>query len=114
MKNPNIKIVLCTCPNLDLARHIGTYAIENQLAACVNLIPKVESIYSWNNEINRDLEVLTLFKTTEELLDKLESAILELHSYDLPEIIVLPVEGGSKSYLEWIADSNKISDYPRG
>ena len=48
------------------------------------------------------------------LLDKLESAILELHSYDLPEIIVLPVEGGSKSYLEWITDSTKISDYPRG
>ena len=114
MKNPNIKIVLCTCPDLDSARHIGTYAIENQLAACVNLITKVESIYSWNNEINRDLEVLTIFKTTEELLDKLESAILELHSYDLPEIIVLPVEGGSKSYLEWIADSTKISDYPRG
>ena len=114
MKNPIIKIVLCTFPDLDLARHIGTHAIENQLAACVNLIPKVESIYSWNNEINRDLEVLTIFKTTEELLDKLESAILELHPYDLPEIIVLPVEGGSKSYLEWITDSTKISDYPRG
>ena len=114
MKDSNIKIVLCMFPDLDSARHIGTHAIENQLAACVNLIPKVESIYSWNNEINRDLEVLTIFKTTEELLDKLESAILELHSYDLPEIIVLPVEGGSKSYLEWITNSTKISDYPRG
>ncbi|MBA4717534.1 MAG: divalent-cation tolerance protein CutA, partial [Verrucomicrobiales bacterium] len=50
----------------------------------------------------------TLFKTKEELLDKLELAILELHSYDVPEIIVLPVEGGSKSYLEWIADSTKF------
>ena len=96
-------------PDLDSARHIGTHAIKNQLAVCVNLIPKVESIYYWNNEINQDLEVLTLFKTKEELLDKLESAILELHSYDVPEIIVLPVEGGSKSYLEWIADSTKFS-----
>ncbi len=96
------------CPDLDSARHIGTHLIKNQLAACVNLIPKVESIYSWNNEINQDLEVLTLFKTKEELLDKLELAILELHSYDVPEIIVLPVEGGSKSYLEWIADSTKF------
>lgn len=96
------------CPDLDSARHIGTHLIKNQLAACVNLIPKVESIYSWNNEINQDLEVLTLFKTKEELLDKLELAILELHSYDVPEIIVLPVDGGSKSYLEWIADSTKF------
>ena len=109
MKDSNIKIVLCNCPDLDLARHIGTHAIKNQLAACVNLIPKVESIYSWNNEINQDLEVLTLFKTKEELLEKLESAILELHSYDVPEIIVLPVEGGSKSYLDWIAESTKFS-----
>ena len=92
-------------PDLDSARHIGTHAIKNQLAACVNLIPKVESIYYWNNEINQDLEVLTLFKTKEELLDELESAILELHPYDVPEIIVLPVEGGSKTYLEWIAES---------
>ena len=95
-------------PDLDSARHIGTHVIKNQLAACVNLIPKVESIYYWNNEINQDLEVLTLFKTKEEFLDKLESAILELHSYDVPEIIVLPVEGGSKSYLEWMADSTKF------
>ena len=108
MKDSNFKIVLCMCPDLDSARHIGTHLIKNQLAACVNLIPKVESIYSWNNEINQDLEVLTLFKTKEELLDKLELAILELHSYDVPEIIVLPVEGGSKSYLEWIADSTKF------
>lgn len=108
MKDSNIKIVLCMCPDLDSARHIGTHLIKNQLAACVNLIPKVESIYSWNNEINQDLEVLTLFKTKEELLDKLELAILELHSYDVPEIIVLPVDGGSKSYLEWIADSTKF------
>ena len=91
MKNPNIKIVLCTCPDLDLARHIGTHAIKNQLAACVNLIPKVESIYYWNNEINQDLEVLTLFKTKEELLGKLESAILELHSYDLPELSLIHI-----------------------
>ena len=96
-------------PDLDSARHSGTHASKNLLAGCVNLIPKVESIYYWNNEINQDLEVLTLFKTKEELLDKLESAILELHSYDVPEIIVLPVEGGSKSYLEWIADSTKFS-----
>ena len=96
-------------PDLDSARHIGTHAIKNQLAACVNLIPKVESIYYWNNEINQDLEVLTLFKTKEELLDELESAILELHPYDVPEIIVLPVEGGSKTYLEWIAESTKFS-----
>ena len=108
MKDSNIKIVLCMFPDLDSARHIGTHAIKNQLAACVNLIPKVESIYYWNNEINQDLEVLTLFKTKEELLDKLELVILELHSYDVPEIIVLPVEGGSKSYLEWIADSTKF------
>ena len=64
-------------PDLDSARHIGTHAIKNQLAACVNLIPKVESIYYWNNEINQVLDVLTLFKTEEELFGKLESALFE-------------------------------------
>ena len=100
MSEPIIKIVLCMCPNLDVARHIGTHAIENQIAACVNLIPKVELIYQWDDKINNDSEVLCLFKTKKELLDELKSAIIKLHLYEVPEIIYLDVEGGSKNYLK--------------
>ncbi|MGB0610662.1 MAG: divalent-cation tolerance protein CutA [Verrucomicrobiales bacterium] len=105
MSEPIIKIVLCMCPNLDVARHIGTHAIENQIAACVNLIPKVESIYQWDDKINNDSEVLCLFKTKKELLDE-----LKLHPYEVPEIIYLDVEGGSKNYLKWISQSTKTSE----
>ena len=98
------------CPNLEVARHIGTHAIKNQIAACVNLIPKVESIYHWDDIINNDSEVLCLFKTKKELLNELKSAILKLHPYEVPEIIYLDVEGGSKSYLNWISQSTKTSE----
>ena len=98
------------CPNLEVARHIGTHAIKNQIAACVNLIPKVESIYHWDDKINNDSEVLSLFKTKKELLNELKSAILKLHPYEVPEIIYLDVEGGSKSFLNWISQSTKTSE----
>ena len=110
MSEPIIKIVLCMCPNLDVARHIGTHAIENQIAACVNLIPKVESIYQWDDKLNNDSEVLCLFKTKKELLDELKSAIIKLHPYEVPEIIYLDLEGGSKNYLKWISQSTKTSE----
>ena len=89
-----VQIVLCTFPDPSRARHIGTLLVEKQLAACVNLIPGVESIFSWKGRISKEQEVLAVFKTTG---DRLE----EHHPYDLPELLILPV-GGSESYLNWV------------
>ena len=104
MKTEDIRIVLCTFPDLDKARQIGTLLVESQLAACGNLVPQVESIYQWNGETQRDSEVLAIFKTRELLISKLEAELIELHPYDVPEFLVLPVDSGAEDYVKWVRD----------
>jgi periplasmic divalent cation tolerance protein len=94
-------VVLCTFPNLDQARQIGAALIETQVAACVNLLPGVESIYRWEGEVERAGEVLALIKTTR--YADLEAKIRELHPYDVPEILALPVAAGLPAYLAWLS-----------
>ena len=96
-----VQIVLCTFPDPSRARHIGTLLVEKQLAACVNLIPGVESIFGWKGRISKEQEVLAVFKTTGDRLEELERLMEEHHPYDLPELLILPV-GGSESYLNWV------------
>lgn len=98
-----IFVVLCTFPDRDQARQIGTVLVERQLAACVNLIPKIESIYRWEGRICREEEVLGLIKVAEAGFEALKDAILELHPYETPEVIALPVEAGNEAYLSWVA-----------
>lgn len=102
MNNLNIKLVLCSFPDIGLARQIGTDIVRKQLAACVNLIPKIESIYEWNGKILSENEILSIFKTKSELIEKLEAEISISHPYEIPEFITLGLEGGSSRYLEWI------------
>ena len=102
MNNENIKLVLCSFPDIGLARQIGTDIVRKQLAACVNLIPKIESIYEWNGKILSENEILSIFKTKSELIEKLEAEISISHPYEIPEFITLGLEGGSSRYLEWI------------
>ena len=96
-------VVLCTFPDLDQARQIGAALVERQVAACVNLLPGVESIYRWEGKIERAGEVLAVIKTTR--YANLEAAIRELHPYEVPEIIALPVVTGLAEYLKWLGDS---------
>lgn len=96
-------VVLCTFPDLDQARQIGAALVERQVAACVNLLPGVESIYRWEGKVERAAEVLALIKTTR--YPDLEAAIRELHSYDVPEIIALPVTAGLPEYIKWLIAS---------
>ena len=96
-----VQIVLCTFPDPSRARHIGTLLVEKQLAACVNLIPGIESIFSWEGKISKEQEVLAVFKTTAGRLEELEQCVQELHPYDLPELLILPAEG-SERYLKWV------------
>jgi periplasmic divalent cation tolerance protein len=98
-------VVYCTCPDQATAEHIAEVIVSEQLAACVNLIPRLTSIYRWQGEIQRDAEELLIIKTRSAVYPLLEARIGELHPYDTPEIIALPIQAGSAAYLDWIADS---------
>ena len=99
-------VVLITAPSLDSAREIASTLLERRLAACVNILPGVSSMYRWNDQVQEDQEVLLIAKTRQELLDQGLIALVQAHHpYELPEIIALPVIAGLPAYLAWI-DAN--------
>ena len=95
-------VVLITAGSQEEADRIANTLVAEMLAACVNILPGVTSVYRWEGEVQRDQEWLLVAKTTREVLDDLVRRVQAIHSYDLPEIIALPVVGGSKGYLRWI------------
>lgn len=101
----SIRLVLCSFPDLDAARQIGTLLVERQLAACVNLLPGVQSIYHWQGKLESALEVLGLFKTTEALLPEFERTLTELHPYEVPEIIAIRPDAVAGPYRAWLLKS---------
>ena len=101
------RIVLTTCGSEDEERRIANYLVENQLAACVNLIPQVNSIFRWQGKVESAWEWLLLAKTTAQRFPQVRDAIRGLHSYEVPECVALSIEDGSASYLQWIEDSVK-------
>lgn len=98
-------IVFSTFPDMETARRIGRILIEEKLAACVNLISKVESIYQWKAEVESATEVLAVIKTVQGKYIRLEARIGELHPYELPEVMALSIQGGSLPYLNWLEQS---------
>jgi len=98
-------IIFVTAPNEDEARRIAEAVVNERLAACVNIINGVESIYRWQGEIERDRELLLIIKSRDGCYADLERRVKELHSYTTPEVIAFRIERGSASYLEWIHDS---------
>jgi periplasmic divalent cation tolerance protein len=101
---PNARIVL-TSASPEQAALLGRALVEEGLAACATLMPGVESIYRWQGQIEASAETLLLLKTGHEQLAALEARLHELHSYETPEFLVLPVESGSTAYLEWLQAS---------
>lgn len=97
-------IVLCTFPNEQDALRIGSALIEARLAACVNVLPAVRSIYRWKGEIEQADETLLFIKTTQQRFPALRDRIKEMHSYDTPEIIAVPIVDGLSDYLGWIRE----------
>jgi periplasmic divalent cation tolerance protein len=95
-------VVLCTCGSADEARRIAGEVIGQHLAACVNLLPAVRSIYYWKDAVEDAEETLMIIKSARPLFDRLRTAIVRLHSYDVPEIIALPIVDGGASYLAWM------------
>lgn len=100
-------VVLVTCSSLEEGEKIGNFLVQNKLAACVNLMPGVNSIFFWEKRLSKETEVLLMAKTKKELFEPLAEEVKKLHGYDLPEIIAVPIEAGSKEYLEWIGQETK-------
>ena len=94
-----------TAPDQEVGRKLATRILEEKLAACVNIIPSVESHYWWNGAIERSNEVLLLIKTSKNHSPALEKLVLELHPYETPEFVGTPIEFGNEKYLEWISES---------
>ena len=99
----NFCIVLVTAPDLKTARALANAALSARLIACANLVPKVESHYRWQGNIESSSEVLLILKTTKSRLTALEKLVFAKHPYDTPEFLVLPLRAGSDKYLNWLA-----------
>lgn len=101
------RIVLTTCGSQEEAERIARHLVENRLAACVNVIPQVQSIYRWQGKVESAQEWVLMAKTTAKQFPLVRDAISTLHSYELPECISMTIEDGSAAYLGWIEDSLK-------
>lgn len=97
-----VLLCYCTCPDGDSARHIAEMLVAERLAACVNHLPGVASTYRWQDKVQTDPEHLLLIKTTGSRFEALQKRLLELHPYDLPELIAVPVERAHEPYLAWV------------
>jgi len=105
------RIVLSTAGSEDEARKIAHHLVERQLAACVNIVPRVESIYRWQGKVESSGEWLLIIKTAVEKFPEVRDAVRKLHSYELPECIAISIEDGSPEYLQWLG-SSLIKDEP--
>ena len=107
-------VVLVTCGSAKEARRIARSLVEQRLAACVNILEvPVRSIYRWKGKVESEKETLLIVKSSRKRFPALQNAIERLHSYDVPEIIALPIESGSRDYLAWLAESIRPSRLSR-
>ncbi len=100
-----VVLVVVTAPDLQTARRLARSVLRARLAACVNLVPKIESHYWWQGRLEHGSEVLMLLKTTRRQVKVLEKTLLAQHPYDTAEFLVLPLAGGAQRYLDWVAAS---------
>jgi periplasmic divalent cation tolerance protein len=103
----NVHIALCTIDSRETAQALARALLERRCIACANLIHGVESMYWWEGGIESAAEVLLVFKTTADQIDLLKAAITELHPYDTPELVVLPITAGLEKYLAWIVKETR-------
>ena len=98
-------VVYCTCPDQATAERIAEAVVVERLAACANIVPGLISIYRWQGQVRRDSELLLILKTREVVYSLLETRIRDLHPYEVPEVVALPVQVGAAEYLDWLADN---------
>lgn len=96
------QVLFNTCPDLNTAQEIAKTLLEKHLVACINIVPQIQSLYEWKGDIVNDSEVLLIMKTQAKHYADIENMLLQLHPYEVPEIITLPIQTGLPSYLDWI------------
>jgi periplasmic divalent cation tolerance protein len=101
----SIQLLFCTCPDTPTAERIAEALVDRHLAACVNIVPGITSVYRWQGAVERSSEQLLLIKSASERYDEVEAAIRELHPYELPELIAVEAAAGLPPYLAWIVES---------
>jgi periplasmic divalent cation tolerance protein len=99
------RIVLTTAGSAEEGRKVARLLVERHLAACVNIVPRIESIYRWQGAVEQGEEVLLMIKTTRSRFSEVREAIQQNHSYDMPECVSVPIDDGSDKYLNWISES---------
>lgn len=102
-----VVVVFSTFPNPEKAAEVARTLVTDGLAACVNLVGPVRSIYRWKGEVQDDTETLAVIKTTRETFDAMKARLVELHPYEVAEVIALPVEAGHALYLDWVEAETK-------
>jgi periplasmic divalent cation tolerance protein len=102
-------IAITTCPT-DKSKNLALSLVDKRVCACVNIIPKITSIYHWKDKIVVDEESLLIMKTEKDRKNALWNAIKEKHPYEIPEYVILPITGGSQEYLNWISSTIETSD----
>jgi periplasmic divalent cation tolerance protein len=105
-------VVFITAPNLEEARRLAEMLVQTYLAACVQILPEIESTYRWQGNVERQAEVLLIAKTVHSRFGELESRVRALHSYETPEIVAVPVVECSNPYLEWLVNSIDVPAEP--
>jgi periplasmic divalent cation tolerance protein len=100
-----VVVAFMTAPDVETAETIARAVVEEGLAACCNLLPQVRSIYRWQGALEQADEILVVVKTTADGFERLRDRIVELHPYDVPEVIAAPVAGGHAPYLDWVVES---------
>ena len=100
----DVRVVLCTCPP-DQALSVARALLEDRLVACVNIVPGVRSLYWWKDEVAEDGESLLVIKTLHDRFEAMRDRLDEVHPYDVPEILSVPVEDGAGAYLSWVRES---------
>ena len=109
MKESDPIVVLMTAASADEAERIAEMLVSQKLAACVQILPAIQSVYIWKGQVQRESEVLILAKTTQNNFAGLEREVRAMHSYETPEIVALPIVNGSPAYIEWLVNSCEAS-----
>lgn len=105
MREVDTMVVLVTVPSVDTGTTLARALVDEHLAACVNVIPSVRSLYFWEGQRQEDTEALLVMKTGRDRYEALERRVLALHPYSVPEVLALPVESGSAAYVAWVRES---------
>ncbi|MCS7244202.1 MAG: divalent-cation tolerance protein CutA [Candidatus Calescibacterium sp.] len=109
LNNNHYRVLYITCPNMNDAENIARVLVNNRVAACINIIPNVKSIYTWQDKVEESEEVLLIVKTVEDNLEMLEEIVKKYHPYTVPEIISWGINSGNTEYLKWMNDVTNVS-----